>query len=607
MAALAVVEDLDVVEYRVREVKAGSPFFPVQELDLHRGPKRFHSPWLGQVTSSVVDPSTTTPAYTGLNLTSSATYESGPTSYGRQQTSTKPAGAGTTATIHYYPDGQAYDVALGVTSPICGLPLGTQQFGMPETSTGPTNSSSGTTVTTTIYDLLGRPVGEESTGDAGWTCLTYDSRGRVLQTTIPDASYTGGSQVKTISYTSTGLYNSGIPTGDPTTTSIQDNGVIGAPTLAPVTTVTDLLGRMVQYTDVWGTLTKNKFNTLNQLTETTVTTPGPAAKAQDFTYDLDGDEIGMMDGGKTIATSTYTNGQLVAVSYPLAGTTTNGNGSSVALTYGSNGAQQGVTYEWPSTHTVSDTVVRSQSGRVLQDTIARPYTSTSYVSNYSYDAAGRLTGSTLADATATRNTATYSYAASGGCGANTAAGADGNRTGMTDLVSGSSITTSTSYCYDNADRLTGTSTTNAPTGADPAMNLSMTGTTPNALAYDTSGNTTKLGDQTLTYNQSNRNTAVSPELATGYGLVTLPYGVAGLALTSQSEVGSCRHIEAREERQGVGASPERLRLGRAHWARIFCDYSPISQAHLCGDRRTLRWSRSRNILDESRGYCPAVD
>ena len=36
MVPLSVVEDLDVLEKRVREVDPGAPFLPVQQLNLHR-------------------------------------------------------------------------------------------------------------------------------------------------------------------------------------------------------------------------------------------------------------------------------------------------------------------------------------------------------------------------------------------------------------------------------------------------------------------------------------------------------------------------------------------------------------------------------------------
>ena len=42
MASAAVVEDLDVLEDRVRELDSGLPPSAVEKLDLHRGPEALH-------------------------------------------------------------------------------------------------------------------------------------------------------------------------------------------------------------------------------------------------------------------------------------------------------------------------------------------------------------------------------------------------------------------------------------------------------------------------------------------------------------------------------------------------------------------------------------
>jgi len=73
------------------------------------------------------------------------------------------------------------------------------------------------------------------------------------------------------------------------------------------------------------------------------------------------------------------------------------------------------------------------------------------------------------------------------CGV-TAAGANGNRTSFSDTFDGGAPTT-VAYCYDAADRLTGTTVTGAPTGASPVSAGNLTTTGPGAtLAYDARGN-----------------------------------------------------------------------------------------------------------------------
>ncbi|MBX3100107.1 MAG: hypothetical protein KF761_11060 [Salinibacterium sp.] len=146
---------------------------------------------------------------------------------------------------------------------------------------------------------------------------------------------------------------------------------------------------------------------------------------------------------------------------------------------------------------VTDSVIRSQSGRIIQNTLTDG--TTVETSAYSYDTAGRLSTAIIP-----RHTLTYTYASTGGCGANPAAGMNGNRTAYSDTQDSGTPTT-VSYCYDNADRLTSTNVANAPTGASPVAGgaLSTVGPLP-SLVYDAHGNTTVLADQTLGYDVADR-------------------------------------------------------------------------------------------------------
>ncbi|MER3388481.1 MAG: RHS repeat-associated core domain-containing protein [Microcella sp.] len=92
-----------------------------------------------------------------------------------------------------------------------------------------------------------------------------------------------------------------------------------------------------------------------------------------------------------------------------------------------------------------------------------------------------------------------------GAGAN--AGLNGNRTSYTDkhtvYVEGvpTMTETSTSYCYDQADRLLASTVTG---DAIPAANPVADGLAPAELAYDAHGNTTTLADQSLEFDLANR-------------------------------------------------------------------------------------------------------
>jgi RHS repeat-associated protein len=153
---------------------------------------------------------------------------------------------------------------------------------------------------------------------------------------------------------------------------------------------------------------------------------------------------------------------------------------------------------------VTDAVVRSQSGRVVQDTLTDGDADPE-VSTYSFDTAGRLTTAVIP-----RHELSYVYAGSNPCGASTA-GLNGNRTGFTDAFDDdddpgtAAVETSVAYCYDTADRLTATTVTGAPTGAGPVFGGNLSATGPGAtLVYDDHGNTTVLADQTLTYDVTDR-------------------------------------------------------------------------------------------------------
>jgi RHS repeat-associated protein len=152
---------------------------------------------------------------------------------------------------------------------------------------------------------------------------------------------------------------------------------------------------------------------------------------------------------------------------------------------------------------VTDFVVRSQSGRIMQNVLTDG--ATVETSTYSFDAAGRLTQAVIP-----RHVLSYSFADTTTCAATDASGAgrNGNRTGFSDVKDGGTPT-AVAYCYDGADRLTSTTVTGAPAGASPVAggNLTTAGTPGGAvpsLAYDAHGNTTVLADQVLGYDGADR-------------------------------------------------------------------------------------------------------
>lgn len=155
--------------------------------------------------------------------------------------STKPAGSATTSTNTYYPDSTGYGTVLGVSSPICGVPLTTPQSGLLESATGPTSASGSAITMQYVYDIWGRVAGSRNTAASTWSCTSYDARGLVTSQTFPaldgNAAYT----------VTNGYYADGATTNPLVTTS--SSPVTGSPNGGTITTVVNLDGQTTSYTD----------------------------------------------------------------------------------------------------------------------------------------------------------------------------------------------------------------------------------------------------------------------------------------------------------------------------------------------------------------------
>lgn len=439
----------------------------------------YATPWLGIATSSTVDPA-------GLALTTTNTYEPyGTSGYLRQLSQTLPAG-NTTTTNSYYTETGGYASQVNGGTAVCGVSASTPQYGMLMTSVGATPATGAAIATSYVYDALGRIVATKRTGDSAWSCTTYDARSRVTQQTYA-ATATSSARTATYGYADS--------SGDPLTSWAQDDAVPGSPTSGRITAVTDLLGRTTSYTDVWGTVTTNTYNRLNQLITQSSKPAGQTAQGQTFTYDDDGRVTTVKDlAGNLLAQPAYSNGELASVAYP-SGTGNAGPGVTGAWTRTPAGAVKSLGWSFPSGQpAVSDAVVRSQSGRVLTDTLTDG--TTAYASSYGYDGAGRLTTATIPN-----HTLAYSFGTAS-CGADTNAGKNGDRTSFTDTYtapgSSSPTVSTTSYCYDNADRLTATTapTSQAPSGPALAIDaqVAVDGSDLSASLTATGLTTTQTGD-----------------------------------------------------------------------------------------------------------------
>ena len=580
------------------------------------------APWFGMPTTSTVDPG-------GLALTTTTEYEGATTaanSWLRRTTRTMPSGSPATTTSAYYGDTET----LG--SAVCGVPAGTKQNGFLKSMTSPTPASDSAVVTYYVYDALGRTAGTKRGTDA-WSCVTYDARGRVVQS---DFAAFGTTAARTV-------VNDYAVGGNPLVTSVTDPA-------GTLTTTVDLLGRTVESVDVYGTVTTPTYEDRTGRVLATEVDPAGSSPAvvQEFGYDPDGKVEWVEVGGVVVADPEYASTQLLesieylngtrldavarnphtgstdgitwafpgsdpiphpavevyaggfesgadswaagaddtaaatttvartgsaaletATTDPAGGAVTatrevmgltvgrdytvsawvnadtavgvsdltvgvDGVGASapaaassgwVELTYGFTATatahdvvvgytaadDAGSVVAWDDVtvtqdawvevavpaSTVSDAVVRSQSGRIIQNTLTDSVSAGSEVSSYRFDGAGRLV-----EASIPHHTLSYGYGTAS-CGV-ADAGKNGNRTSFTDVHAGVG-TTSVAYCYDNADRLTGTTVTGAPVGASPVAGGNLTATGPGAsLGYDSHGNTSTLADQQLTYDVADR-------------------------------------------------------------------------------------------------------
>ncbi|MBD8103767.1 MULTISPECIES: PA14 domain-containing protein [Plantibacter] len=454
------------------------------------------SPWLGLIDSSTVDPG-------GLNLTTSYEHEA-PTSYLRRTSQRLPAAtaAGMTAAVGgstsaYYGNTETLQQAHGGS--VCGLPASTPQYGFLKSTAEATNSTNSKLTTQYVYDLFGRGVGSKRTGDTAWTCTTFDARGRTATLDYP-ANATSPARTVTSAYTADGS-----ATASPLTTWTQDAS-------GRVTTTTDLSGNVTQYVDVWGTVATAQYDILGQLTALTTTPPGGTAASTTFGYDEEGRTTTVTVEGLLAAEVTYGHaaladvslrGALIAVDYPSSGF---GNGSSLAIGQDALGATSSLRWSFPNQPNVTDEVVRSQSGRTVQNTMTAG--STKEISTYGFDTAARLINATIPG-----HQLSYGFGTTSGCagGSSAGAGLNGNRTTMTDVRP--TATSVTAYCYDGADRLMGSTVSSPAAGADPVSD----GLGVGEIAYDAQGNTTTLGPQALVYDSAGRH--LSTEIA-GFGKVT---------------------------------------------------------------------------------------
>ncbi|MFE9411692.1 PA14 domain-containing protein [Streptomyces sp. NPDC006704] len=402
-------------------------------------------PVYGLMVSTTADPG-------GLNLTARSTYERPGETYSRKLASALPAGdiadpdkRGTTV---YYGDHETRANPCDPNAPAAN------QGGMSKTSTTPKPGSGPALTGETVYDEAGRVVAQR-TNEEPWACTSYDVRGRMVKKSAP--AY-GGQPARTVAVD----FAVG---GDPLTSKMTDEN-------GSITTVVDLLGQEVGYTDANGVTSNATYDQVGRLIKDTTTVKGVSSTVA-YAWNDANQLTDVKVDGITVATPAYdTATELAGVAY--------GNGSRLdAMARDDAGKPTALTWKTAAS-TVVDTVTRSRDSRVTDEVVtADGKTAANY--SYAYDTVGRLVAASVP-----HHQLTYRFDPADGCGPARTAGLNTNRTASTDSLNGASPVT-TAYCYDGADRLTSTS---------GGLTLS--------LAYDDHGDTVKLGGDTLGYDSTKR-------------------------------------------------------------------------------------------------------
>jgi RHS repeat-associated protein len=321
----------------------------------------------------------------------------------------------------------------------------------------------------TVYDDAGRPVATRFNTD-GWTCITYDSRGRVTQTVQPTVNgRTGRTITTTYSYQ-----------GSPLKTRVTDS-VAGS-----TETEVDLFGRVISSKDTFGNTYTTVYDAMGK-----VISKVSLLGTETYTYDQYYRVTEYKLNNVVYAKPTYDAFSRVSnIEYPQAKDTANNTLKLQAYIRDNLQRVTGATYRFANNTTYQNNTTLSMRGLVMtsQDTL----NGTSASSGYTYDKAGRLT-----EATVDKMKYTYGFAAPNGTtcnqtGANLNAHKNGNRTQYTatNLTNNQVVATNT-HCYNQADRLVQSSDTQigAPTYDDHGNTVSLSGAgTPITFTYDASDN-----------------------------------------------------------------------------------------------------------------------
>ncbi|MCX5214373.1 DNRLRE domain-containing protein [Kitasatospora sp. NBC_00240] len=355
----------------------------------------------------------------GANLTTSTRYDAS----GRTEETRVPGSAAadaSTVTTAYYTAGSNPAAACADRPEWAGQPCTT---GPGAAVTGADSTRMPTTLPVkqvTRYSRTGKAeeVTETNAGKSRTTVTTYDAIGRTTSTAT------------------TGTEGQAVPKADTEYDPATGAAVKTTAAGRSVTTVKDILGRVISYTDADGATTSTEYDRYGKPTKVTDPTGNTV-----YTYDRAQEPRGMVTSVKDSTTGEFTaryspDGQLTEQTYPggiVRKDTLNASGKPVARSY---------------TRTSDNAVLWSQSndlstqGQLVKDS------TTNGTKAYGYDRLGRLVKAEQTSVTGGCTTRTYTYDThyNRTARAQSPAAADG-------ACSTAGATTET-HTYDSADRIT---------------------------------------------------------------------------------------------------------------------------------------------------------
>ncbi|MFJ9887215.1 PA14 domain-containing protein [Streptomyces sp. NPDC091287] len=384
---------------------------------------------LGLPVATIVDPQ-------GLALRSGLEFDEA----FRPAATSRPTGAKRTF-AYYGPDETADNPCTDESDPA-------PQRGLPKSIDAAAPASGPARQDRFVFNAKGQIVAQNA-GQEGWTCLFYDGRGRPVSMVLSGNANGPEREVR---------YDHAAQ-GDPLTLHGTEQG-------DEFTKKVDLLGRTVSLADGRGTLTRTVYDQGGRPAEQRVTLPGGDRTTQTArtVHDAAGRPLVLTLDGAVLARVTLdAAGQTDTVRY--------GNRTRLAVERDPAGRITAKRWTLADGRTRASEVVRSRSGKVVDETTdgvdARPDGP-----NYRYDAAGRLIQAWVPGHAYTYD---FTSAADSSCPAGTRrdAGANGNRMRLLDRTTAGTKTTT--YCYDNADRLLATTGDRPLTGFQYTANGNLKG------------------------------------------------------------------------------------------------------------------------------------